>query len=249
VVAAIVAVLLIAGLIYAFNYVSGSGGSYAVPDVVGLPVATAEKDIANAHLVSQVTTRASSSVPKGDVISTSPPNGTNVAKDSTVRLFVSSGAAAVAVPDVVNDNVSTATSVLEGKGFQVSQKQVANSTAPAGQVVRQSPSGGASAPKGSTVTIYVSGGGTKVPQVVGDSQATATQQLENDGFSVNPIVSSGSGSAGFTPGTVWKTSPAVGTVLPQGSTVDIYVVPQPTPSPTTPSPSPTSSPSPTGSPT
>ncbi len=247
VVAAIVAVLLIAGLIYAFNYVSGSGGSYAVPDVVGLPVVTAEKDIANAHLLSSVAPRASSSVPKGDVISTSPPNGTNVSKGSTVRLFVSTGAAAVTVPDVVNDNVSTATSVLEGKGFQVSEKQVANSTATAGQVVRQSPSGGASAPKGSTVTIYVSGGGTKVPGVVGDSQAAATSALENDGFSVNPIVASGAGSAGFSPGTVWKTSPPASTVLPQGSTVDIYVVPQATTPPSSPPPSspPPSSPPPT----
>ncbi len=250
VVAAIVAVLLIAGLIYAFNYVSGSGGSYAVPDVVGLPVVTAEKDIANAHLLSSVAPRASSSVPKGDVISTSPPNGTNVSKGSTVRLFVSTGAAAVTVPDVVNDNVSTATSVLEGKGFQVSEKQVANSTATAGQVVRQSPSGGASAPKGSTVTIYVSGGGTKVPGVVGDSQAAATSALENDGFSVNPIVASGAGSAGFSPGTVWKTSPPASTVLPQGSTVDIYVVPQATTPPSSPPPSspPPSSPPPSSPP-
>jgi len=251
IVAAIVAIALIAGLVYAFNYVSGGGGNYAVPDVVGLPVATAEKDIANAHLVSQVVPRASSSVPKNDVISTSPPNGTNVAKNSTVKLFVSTGAQMVKVPRVVGSNVSTAQSTLQNAGFQVTTQPLPNSTAPAGQVVRQSPPGGTLAAKGSQVTIYVSGGGTKVPAVVGQSQAAATQTLENDGFSVDPIIQS-DGSQGFSPGTVWKTSPAPGTVLAPNSTVDIFIVPQQqatTPPPTTPPPSQSPSPSPSSSPT
>ena len=252
VVAALVAVLLIVGLVYAFNYVSGSGSSYAVPDVVGMPVATAEKEIANAHLVSVVKTKASSSVPKGDVISTSPANGTNVNKGSTVKLLVSSGAAKVKVPRVVGDNVNTAVSALQNAGFQPNQQSLPNSSAPQGQVVRQSPAGGKLEPAGSTVTIFISGGGKQVPGVVGQSQSSATQALENDGFNVDPITQGGSGASGFNPGQVWKTSPAEGTVLPQGSTVDIYIVPpmsqQPTPPPTSPSPSPSNSPSPSPNP-
>ncbi len=244
VVAAVVALLLIAGLIYGFNYIAGSGSNYAVPDVAGLPLATAEKEIANAHLVSQVVPQASSSVTKGDVISTSPPNGTTVAKGSTVKLFVSTGAAQVAVPSVRGENAATATNALEAKGFTVSEQQAPNSTLQQGLVARQSPAAGTLAPKGSTVTIYISGGGTPVPGVVGDSQSAATATLENDGFTVTAVMSAG--PAGFQPGTVWKTSPGAGTVLTNGSSVTIFVVPQPTPSPTTPSPS--SSPSPSSPP-
>jgi eukaryotic-like serine/threonine-protein kinase len=243
IVAAVVALLLIAGLIYGFNYIAGNGSNYAVPDVVGLPLATAEKDIANQHLVSQAVPRADNSVTKGDVISTSPPNGTTVAKGSTVKLFYSTGASQVTVPNVKGENTATATSALESKGFTVSVQQAPDSTQPQGTVARQSPSAGTLAGKGSTVTIYISGGGSPVPGVVGDSQQGATQQLENDGFSVNVVMSSGSGSQGFSPGTVWKTDPGAGTVLSQGSSVTIFVVPQPTPSPTTPSPTPSSSPS------
>jgi eukaryotic-like serine/threonine-protein kinase len=243
IVAAVVALLLIAGLIWGFNYIAGSGSNYAVPDVVGLPLATAEKEIANAHLVSQAVPKASNSVTKGDVISTSPPNGTTVAKGSTVKLLYSTGASQVAVPNVKGETVAAAMSALEAKGFTVNEQQAPDSTAQANTVARQSPSAGTLAAKGSQVTIFISGGGSPVPGVVGDSQQGATQQLENDGFSVNVVMNSGSGSQGFSPGTVWKTDPTAGTVLSKGSSVTIFVVPQPTPSPTTPSPTPSSSPS------
>jgi eukaryotic-like serine/threonine-protein kinase len=247
IVAAVVALALIAGLIWGFNYISGSGSNYAVPDVVGLPLATAEKEVVNQHLLAQPVAEASNSVTKGDVIRTNPPNGTTVAKGSTVRLFYSTGAAQVTVPNVKGENVTTATSALEAKGFTVSVQQAPDSTAPQGTVARQNPTSGTSAPKGSTVTIFISGGGTAVPGVVGDSQQGATQQLENDGFTVNVVMNSGSGSQGFSPGSVWKTDPAAGTLLSKGSSVTIFVVPQPTPTPSTPSPSP-SSPSPSSPP-
>jgi eukaryotic-like serine/threonine-protein kinase len=252
IVAALAAILLIVGLVYAFNYVSGSGSSYAVPDVVGLPVATAEKEIANAHLVSSVKMEASSTVPKGNVISTSPANGTNVQKGSTVKLLVSSGAKKVKVPRVVGSSESQAQTVLEGAGFTVSVKQLPNSSAPLNQVVRQSPTGGTLEPAGSQVTIYVSGGGKQVPDVLSLSQQQATTTLESDGFNVDPIVQSGQGATGFQPGQVWKQSPQSGSVLAQGSTVAIYIVPQITsqPSPSnSPSPSPSNSPSPSPNPT
>jgi eukaryotic-like serine/threonine-protein kinase len=247
VVAALVAVAIIAGLIWGFNYVSSSGGNNSVPNVVGLSKAAAETDIVKSNLVPAAVDQASTSVPKGDVISTSPPFGTKLAKDATVKLFVSTGPAQVTVPDVLGMSETAATNELQNKGFSVNEKAAPNSTAAANTVVRQSPGKGTAVAKGSTVTIYVSGGGTQVPGVVGDSQAVATSTLENDGFTVNPETNSG--PPGFTPGTVWKTIPVEGTVLPQGATVTIEVAAQPvtsTPSPTV-SPSPTSSPSPTPS--
>jgi len=246
IVAAVAALAIIAGLIWGFNYISGSGSSFAVPDVAGLPLAQAEREIANAHLVAQPVDRASNSVPTGDVISTSPANGTTVPKGSTVKLFVSTGPAHVTVPNVKGENEQTATSALQNKGFNVAVQQAPDSLAQQGTVVRQEPTAGSVAAKGATVTIFVSGGGQQVPRVVGLSQASATTTLENDGFSVNVQTTAGQGSDGFQPGTVWKTSPNPGTVLTKGATVTIFVVPQPTPSPT---PSPTSSPTPSPSPT
>ncbi|HEX4656638.1 MAG TPA: Stk1 family PASTA domain-containing Ser/Thr kinase [Streptosporangiaceae bacterium] len=253
VLAALVAVAIIAGLVYAFSYVSGPGSSYSVPNVANLPLKTAEADIAKAHLVSQVVNQPSSTVPKGDVINTSPPFGTTVGKNSTVKLFVSTGAAKVAVPSVVGENQATATSQLQAAGFVVDPKSAPNSTAPSGTVVRQNPPAGTQVARNSTVTIYVSGGGVKVPSVIGYPQSTAQQILKGDGFNV--ITKVVAGPAGSTPGNVFDQTPN-GVPLPTGGTVTIYVAMQPTPSPTpttsspSPSPSPSAtSPSPSPSPT
>src|SRR5260370_14338040 len=187
VVAALVAVAIIAGLVYAFSYVSGGGGSYAVPNVVGMPLAAAERDIANAQLVAQAVPQASGTVSKGDVISTSPQFGSMVAKGSTVRLFVSTGAGRVKVPNVVGLSQTAATNQLQGLGFMVNQVAAPNSTQPSAQVVAHDPPQCTAAAKGSTVTIRVSGGGAKVPGVVGQSQAYSSSQLETDGVQSNPI--------------------------------------------------------------
>ena len=86
-------------------------------------------------------------------------------------------------------------------------KSAPNSTAPQGQVVRQDPAAGSKVAKGSVVTIFVSGGGTKVPGVVGEpSQAEATAAAQNDGFTVNTQT----GRGRLTPGTVFQTEPERG---------------------------------------
>ena len=234
---------------YAFSYVSSSGGNYAVPSVQGEPLAKAQQDIANAHLVSRVVREPSTTVSKNDVISTTPPAGTSVPKGSTVTLYVSSGAGLVAVPAVVGDTAAAASSTLQAAGFLVNEQPVQNSTAPSGQVVRQIPKAGTQEARGSTVTIFVSGGGTKVPPVVGETQTQATTDLENAGFLVNTVTEAPPGS-GFTPGTVWKTNPTPGSVLEPNTTVTIYVVPQASTAPPTtpPSSTPPSSTPPTSTP-
>src|SRR5258708_34648116 len=154
-----------------------------------MPLAAAERDIANAHLVAQAVPQASGTVSKGDVISTSPQFGSMVAKGSTVRLFVSTGAGRVKVPNVVGLSQTAATNQLQGLGFMVNQVAAQNSTQPSGQVVGQDPPQGTAAAKGSTVTIRVSGGGAKVPGVFGQNHADEPSMLQKDGFHVHPVTS------------------------------------------------------------
>jgi serine/threonine-protein kinase len=244
IVAAVAAVAVIAGLIWGFNYISSSGGNIAVPNVVGQTQAQAQKAIVAAGLVPSVVDKASSSVHKGDVISTSPPFGTKLSKNATVKLFVSEGPASVKVPRVVGENENAATSQLENEGFVVSQKPQPNSAAPQGQVVSQNPKAGTSVAKGSGITIYVSGGGAQVPSVIGDPVATAQQILSGAGFNV--VTKTVQGPAGSTPGNVFQQTPSGGTA-PTGSNVTIFVAAQQTSSPS-PSPSPSASSSPSPSP-
>jgi beta-lactam-binding protein with PASTA domain/tRNA A-37 threonylcarbamoyl transferase component Bud32 len=247
IVAALAAILIIVGLIWGLNYVSSSGGNIAVPNVVGETQAQAERQIVQSGLVPSVVDKASGSVTKGDVISTSPPFGTKLAKNATVKLFVSGGPASVAMPNVVGQSLTSALTQLQNDGFAVTQKADSSSTQPANTVVRQVPGPGTHLSKGAQVTIYYSGGGTQVQSTVGDPEATAQTILSGLGFNV--VTKVVQGPAGSTPGNVFSQTPSSGT-LPPGSQVTIYVAAQPTPSPTptTPSPTPTTpSPTPTSS--
>jgi eukaryotic-like serine/threonine-protein kinase len=237
----VLGLVLVIGVVagVAYYLLAGSGKTYAVPLVNGEQVAVAEQQVKAAHLRAVTTDQASSTVKQGYVIGSNPAEGNNVAANTTVTLVVSSGAAPVAVPNVVNEPEATAEATLTGKGFQVQTKTDATSTVAAGTVLSQSPSGGTAAP-GSTVVITVSGGATTVPPVIGDSQSTASQILTNAGFTVK--VQQGSGPAQYAAGQVFSQQPQGNGTAAKGSAVIIYV--QATATPTT---SPTPTPTPTGS--
>ncbi len=186
----------------------------------GEKVAKAQQQIKAAHLRSTVVDQANATVKAGLVINSTPQEGNNVPANTLVTLFVSKGPAPVAVPNVVGETQSQAQSDLQAKGFQVSVKSDPTSSATAGQVISQSPSGG-TAPPNSTVTITVSGGAVSVPSVVGESQQTATQVLTTAGFHVS--VQQGSGGAQFANGMVFNQVPAGNATAAKGATVTIYV--------------------------
>jgi serine/threonine protein kinase/beta-lactam-binding protein with PASTA domain len=241
----VLGLVLVLGVVIGVAYYLLSGGkTYSVPLVNNQPVATAEREIAQQHLRSAVVDQASGNVGKGLVISSNPAQGNNVAANTLVTLYVSTGAAPVQVPFVVGQQENAAQNTLEAKGFQVSVKPDATSTAASGTVVSQSPSGG-TAPPGSTVTLTVSGGSVPVPSVVGDSQQTANQILTTAGFAVT--VQQGSGPSQYANGTVFSQQPANGTAA-KGSRVTIFVQNGASASPSvTPSSSASPTPSPTGS--
>jgi eukaryotic-like serine/threonine-protein kinase len=239
----VLGLVLVLGVVIGVAYYLLAGGkTYSVPLVDGQPVATAQREIAAQNLRSTVVEQASNSVQKGLVISSNPPQGNNVAANTLVTLFASTGAAPVAVPDVEGKPENVAQTTLQNDGFQVAVQTDTTSTEPSGTVVNQSPVGGTKVAPGSKVTIFVSGG-TNVPNVVGVPASSAVTLLQNDGFKVNQITAAG--PAGTSPGTVWQQSPNANTTAAGGSTVNIYIQPQAA----TPSPSPPASPtpSPTGS--
>jgi beta-lactam-binding protein with PASTA domain len=92
--------------------------------------------------------------PQGQVIETDPPPGTSVPQGSTVVVYYSDGPEEV--PDVVDRQQEEAEQILGDAGFDVEVVEEANTTEPAGTVVRQSPEAGEEADQGDTVIIWVS---------------------------------------------------------------------------------------------
>ena len=218
--------------------VSAGKPRLTVPNVVGLPAATAVKKLKAAGL-GWTQRVVFASVPPGRVTAERPAAGAAVKKGSTVGLTVSRGPQRVSVPNVVGRRRDDAIARLRSAGFHAAVFSVP-STSPRGFVVAQNPQSSAKAPKGSRVRINVSQGapattttgttptGTattttaataKVPRVAGLSQTAAQRRLRAAGFRVRTAYVASSKPSG----TVVAQRPAPGTTLRRGAVVRINV--------------------------
>ena len=242
--AIIVAVILLHG---------GSGGNTFVPQVNGETWAQAQAQIKAEGLNPVEQKQASSSVQSGRVISTNPDNGNSIAKGGTVTVNVSTGVGKIALPNLQGTQANTAQNQLKQLGFtNVSTVPDAQSTQPSGAVDHTNPGAG-NYPADQAITLYVSGGGVSVPNVVNQTQDEATAILKQDGFSVNVITTPAPSDQAVPPGTVYNQNPGANSVKAKGTQIQIFVQPQatasptPTTSPTDTTPTDTTSPTPTTS--
>jgi serine/threonine-protein kinase len=159
-----------------------------VPNVVGKQSTDAVAALTQLHLKPDVH-EVPSSRPAGEVTAQSPPAGEKLTQGQPVRINVSKGPQPVAVPNVLNLPIDQASSTLQAAGFQVSTRFVDNDQ-PANTVIDQSPQSGASAGKGSVVSLTVSKGPktSTVPDVSSTDLGTAEQTLRASGFSNIKVV-------------------------------------------------------------
>jgi serine/threonine-protein kinase len=229
----------------------GGGGTANVPLVNGESYTQAATQIKAAGL-NPVENKESSSVKAGLVISTNPDNGNSVAKNSTVTVNVSTGAANIALPNLTGSQAAQAEAQLKTLGFtNVTPTVDAQSTAPSGQVDHMTPAPG-NYPPSQPITLYVSGGGQAVPNVVNQTAAEAQAILQQDGFKVATNSTPAPASQMVQPGTVYNQNPAAQQVEPKGTLIQIFVQPQnatSTPTPSTGTPTGTATPTGGGTPT
>ena len=136
--------------------VSSGKPKVVVPNVAGKDGDDAIVELTRAGLTPKRVSEPSADVPEGKVIRTDPAAGTSVEKDTTVRVFVSSGPQQVSVPDVVGKTEAEAKKILTDAGFKVATSdRVAVDPSDDGRVIDQDPDAGDKAPQGSTVTITI----------------------------------------------------------------------------------------------
>lgn len=121
----------------------------AVPDVVGDPEAGALADLRAAGLVVTITRQETLSVPAGQVISQTPAPGKRAAKGSKASLVISKSPPPVRVPDLRCMTQRQAADALGQAGFRASFSGKGK------RVVDQSPAPSDTAPRGSTITVYM----------------------------------------------------------------------------------------------
>jgi serine/threonine protein kinase/beta-lactam-binding protein with PASTA domain len=226
--------LIVAALVLGPKLFKAAPEQQQVPTITGLTRAQAERTIQDSSLqVGEVTTAASKEVAQGRVISQTPDAGNQVDPDSKVDFVVSTGKPAVPLPDVVGQNKDDAADQLRSLGLRVVLTE-RDADDPLDQVVEMQPPGGTEVSDGSKVTLFWSDGPEEVPDVIGKTEAEATQLIEDAGFKVSRVTDS---TTKAEKGTVLQQSPAKGQTLDKGSTVTIvvsaYVAPSAPPSPST----------------
>ncbi|ANH37736.1 Serine/threonine-protein kinase PknB [Nocardioides dokdonensis FR1436] len=217
--------LIVAGVLLWPRLFPSAPDEVPVPDVVGRQEAAASRLLGEAGF-SVDTELETSDRPAGRVIGQDPSGDSFVAPQTTVLLTVSAGPPEVAVPDVTRFFRDQAVATLEDQGLEpvVQRRQ---SDEERNLVLEQQPPAGTQVEDGSTVTLIISEGPEKVPDVVGDDEEVAAQKVRDAGF--NPVIREDT-DPDAKPGTVTEQIPAAGERLSQGQDVNLFVAQKPEPS-------------------
>jgi len=186
--ALIIGVLLVLALLGwgAWALLGGESNQVAVPDVVGEKLKVAQTELEDANFEVSVDTQTSDE-PKNRVLTQDPLGDTEAEEGSTVTLVVSAGPEQVVVPDVEGLTEEAAIERLRAEGFTYAFSNDVPSEQPAGIVVGSDPAQGTTQDAGTDVTLDVSNGEVKVPDVVGDSEASARAEMDTAGFEVTVV--------------------------------------------------------------
>ncbi|MEV0317443.1 Stk1 family PASTA domain-containing Ser/Thr kinase [Streptomyces sp. NPDC050658] len=218
-------VLVGAILIGKWAFTGGGGGSDSIkaPNFVGEELNEAKEQAGNVDLKIAVSERKECAAQsKGKICSQDPKADTEVEKNSTINVVVSTGAPKILVPDVQGLSYAKAEKLLNDKGFTDVQRENEESEQTPGTVIEQDPKGDTEAAKGDTITLTVAQEKQQiqVPDVTGQTWEAAKKQIEDSGLTATrQDVASDS----VEEGKVIQTSPAANTQVDPNSTVTVQV--------------------------
>jgi len=189
-----------------------------VPDFTGKMQAEAQQMLGALRLASSVNPTYSDSVPKGVVIDWAPKNRL-VPRDSAVTLTVSQGKTPKEIPSLADKLYDEAVKILESLGFKAKKEDAFSDQIDEGKVVTTRPGENAMAEPGTEITLVVSKGPDQVavPDVAGRSIDDASSMLKAAGLLVGGPYGPGNAKRAY------FTSPAAGTKVKRGSTIDLFV--------------------------
>ncbi|BCL14931.1 Stk1 family PASTA domain-containing Ser/Thr kinase [Micromonospora sagamiensis] len=237
-------IALVAGLLLLQNRET----TVQVPTLVGKSQEAAIADLTAAKLRHEVGAPVLSSDCKKDTVARQdPPADEKINENETVTLHMCGGKPVVTIPGNLEgsryENVEAQLKALK----LVPERKDVNSDEPEGLVVNLTPASGKSVPEGSKVVVEVSRGNVRqVPDVVGESEEDAKEELREAGYEVK--VRKGDEVPKDQAGRVTYQTPKGGSSLARGQTVTITVsqpAPEPDPSGTPPTDGTTPTPTPT----
>ena len=198
-----------------------------VPDLLGKTESEAKEELKKYNLGYQIIGRETSDkYDKGEILSQDPSSGTEVEKNQTIKIKISTGAEPkeVSVPDVRGKAQANAQKILEDANLVVNTEFSFSDSVENGSVISTNPEAGTTVEEGSSVTMYVSKGKEQisVPDVAGSDVDTAAGTLQSAGLNLGSEVSS-EYSDTLEAGMIIRTEPEAGKKVDKGTSVN-YVI-------------------------
>ncbi|MEX3507564.1 Stk1 family PASTA domain-containing Ser/Thr kinase [Corynebacterium sp. LK2590] len=154
-----------------------------VPEVENRPRAEVVQELEELGLQVSVNEEAHPEIERDHVIRVNPGPGSQLQKNATVTLTVSSGKEITDVPDVTGLDLESASRALDEAGLTLSDDitEEDSDDVPAGQIISQSPAPGSQLSKGSKVKVTVSQGvkQVRIPRLTGMDWGDARQTLDS----------------------------------------------------------------------
>ncbi|MGW7516763.1 PASTA domain-containing protein [Streptomyces sp. NPDC054796] len=193
------------------------------PAVLDKTETEATKTLESAGLDVKVTRDYSERIERGHVIDSDPAPGSRIRNTGTVTLTISRGPQIVKVPDLSGTPLSDAKRELREAGLKAGDvKRAFDEETAQGSVISTDPGAGTKKRPGAAVALTVSKGAPlEVPDVVGEDEGSAQQELREAGFKVR--VAEKRVFSEEDEGTVARQSPADGATGAKGDTVTLTV--------------------------
>ena len=210
------------------NKPSDSSDTVIVPNFVGMQIDAIHPDDYPELIIDidGATYEYNDNYPKGQVYDQSPKANDQVkgGKTRTVTLKVSLGVETDKMPDLLNQTDTSAIAQLNAMelGLKITTKEESSDTVPAGYVIRTEPAANTELTKEQAVTIYVSLGSTKLPEIKGETKANADARLKAMGLNLK-ITFLEEESDDVAEGSVTRTEPASGSELSKGQAITVYI--------------------------
>ncbi len=205
---------------------ASDSGQVEMPKVVARQLEEVKAELLGLGLMPEINYRETDEFEAGLVLECNIGIGQMVDSKSDIVLTVSAGASGVEVPDVVGMSTAQGVSNLEQKGFVVNRTESYDTAVAKGDIISQSPEGGAKAPSGSAVTIRISQGAednkVRVPNLIGISEMDAMASITESGLVVGSVTEVTNEDASLS-GLVCYQSYSVGSYVEPGTAIDLQV--------------------------
>jgi serine/threonine protein kinase len=201
-----------------------STSEVVVPSVVGKQVDTARNILLSNNLRVSVTDAFNEKVVAGYVISQSPEAGATVKEQRTVAIVVSKGPEITVVPDVRGLKRRDAELQIKNAGLTLGRVDEQNAPdVPPDSVISQNPRPPAQVNKGTPIDLTVSRSSKRVtlPDFRGTPLGTVASQLDSLKLKVGTVTEGPSDR--FPPGTIIGQSPAPGSEVQEGASIDLQI--------------------------